>query len=76
MLAKQNGVKIEVDLIGTNVWLWCWFWFWFVRGLRNLVFVGLNFLLDLLSLSSSSSAAKMSAMFLKLLVVRERGAGR
>jgi hypothetical protein len=37
------------------------------------VFVGLNFLLDLLSLSSSSSAAKMSAMFLELEVVEERG---
>ncbi len=37
------------------------------------MFVGLNFLLDLLSLSSSSSAAKMSAMFLELEVVEERG---
>jgi hypothetical protein len=40
-------------------------WFWFVRGLRNLVFVGLKvfFFLALGSLASSSSrAAKMSAM--------------
>jgi len=38
------------------------------------VFVGLGpFLLDLLSLSSSSSAANISAIFLELLMVEERG---
>jgi len=38
---------------------------WFVRGLRNLVFVGLKFFFLVLGslASSSSSAANMSAMF-------------
>jgi hypothetical protein len=54
---------------------------WFVRGLRNLVFVGLKFFFLVLGslASSSSSAANMSAMFVvdvQLKDVSERARGR